>query len=192
MKQHALYLLLVRTNTGYSRLLRACTGMEYTHVSLALDRDFHALYTSGRRFSSLLLPAGFVKEGFKKRVYRQNAQAPCMVMRLKVSEAGYQCVRAAIRHYSRHPWRYRYNVLGLPLMALNIPWARSHHWVCSQFVAQMLSLSGAATLPRPWTLMRPSDFLKMPELDILYRGPLWGCAPWPSEPSGDYLPEPAH
>ena len=61
MGKHALYLLLVRTNTRYSRLLKACTGMEYTHVSLALDRDFRALYTFGRRFSSLRLPAVFVK-----------------------------------------------------------------------------------------------------------------------------------
>ena len=189
MGKHALYLLLVRTNTRYSRLLKACTGMEYTHVSLALDRDFRALYTFGRRFSSLMLPAGFVKESLKKRVYRKNGQAPAMVLRLDVSEAGYSCVRAAIRHYRRHAWRYRYNVLGLPLMALNIPWARSRHWVCSQFTARMLALSGAATLPRPWTLMRPTDFLKVPELKILYRGPLCDCAPWPEEQAGQFLPE---
>ena len=69
---------------------------------------------------------------------------------------------------------YRFNSLGLLLCWMHIRWQRRRHYFCSQFVSEVLQKSGALELPKPSTLMHPSDYAELPELRCLYRGTLAG------------------
>ena len=64
---------------------------------------------------------------------------------------------------------------GVFLMRENIPCALYALEVTdSQFVSEVLQKSGALELPKPSTLMHPSDYAELPELRCLYRGTLAG------------------
>ena len=60
------------------------------------------------------------------------------------------------------------------MCGLHIRWQRRRHYFCSQFVSEVLQKSGALELPKPSTLMHPSDYAELPELRCLYRGTLAG------------------
>ena len=64
------------------------------------------------------------------------------------------------------------NSLGLLLCWMHIRWQRRRHYFCSQFVSEVLQKSGALDLPKPSTLMHPSDYAELPQLRCLYRGTL--------------------
>ena len=67
------------------------------------------------------------------------------------------------------------NIVNSPIIYIESPITniRSPHF-CSQFVSEVLQKSGALELPKPSTLMHPSDYAELPELRCLYRGTLAG------------------
>ena len=66
--------------------------------------------------------------------------------------------------------RYHFNVIGLVLCQFNIPYHRKHYYFCSQFVSEVLHRSQAMTLPKDTSLMKPSDYTRLPELLCRFRG----------------------
>lgn len=176
-----IYLLLARTKTPLSLMVRGFTGDRYTHVSLGLDRELTHLYSFARRKRYLPIIAGFVSERLDEGIYGQNPNAPCALMALPVEDSVYEAVCEQILGYYRAYGRYKYNFLGLLLIRLGIPLPRKHHLVCSQFVARVLSQSGACTLPKRASLMRPMDYYRLPGWQVAYEGRLHGCV----DPSGE-------
>lgn len=66
--------------------------------------------------------------------------------------------------------RYHFNIMGLLLCRFTIPCHRKYYFFCSQFVGEILRRSRALTLPKDSSLMRPSDYMKLPELLCCLRG----------------------
>lgn len=66
--------------------------------------------------------------------------------------------------------QYRFNIIGLLLCQFNIPYHRKHYFFCSQFVSEVLHRSRAVTLPKDPSLMKPSDYTRLPELLCRFRG----------------------
>ena len=167
-----IYILLTRSGTLLSKLVYAVTGASYTHASMAFDEELNCLYSSTRKNGYTMFPAGPSKEFLNKGVFRLRGDAPCALYALEVSDEAY--VRACRRaeHMMARGELYRFNTLGLILCALHIRWQRRRHYFCSQFVSEVLQKSGALDLPKPSTLMHPSDYAELPQLRCLYRGTL--------------------
>lgn len=72
----------------------------------------------------------------------------------------------------RHAQKYHFNIIGLLLCHFNIPYHRKHYFFCSQFVSEVLCRSHALELPKDTSLMRPSDYMKLPEMLCCFRGHL--------------------
>ena len=70
--------------------------------------------------------------------------------------------------------RYRYDYAGLISCRLGIRRQKAYAYFCSQFVASVLTESGAVALPKPPSLMHPCDFLDLPGARCLYQGPVSG------------------
>lgn len=67
--------------------------------------------------------------------------------------------------------RYKYNFAGLPFMLFRIPLCRKHRFVCSQFVAYLLSRSEIAEFEQGYTLVQPEDFLQL-DMKKIFQGSL--------------------
>ena len=167
-----IYILLTRSGTLLSKLVYAVTGANYTHASMAFDEELNCLYSSTRKNGYTMFPAGPSKEYLNKGVFRLRGDAPCALYALEVTDEAYVRARRRAEHMMARGELYRFNTLGLILCALHIRWQRRRHYFCSQFVSEVLQKSGALELPKPSTLMHPSDYAKLPELRCLYRGTL--------------------
>lgn len=185
----SVYLLLSRSSTCFSRLVHLVTRDEFTHISLSLDRELAQVYSFARRTPYFYFPAGLVEERLDRGIYLKNSDAPCALYELPLPEEVFSRVETRLVEMLSHAEDYRYSVLGLVFLELDIAHERARHYFCSQFVGSLLQESGALALPKPPSLMRPNDFQILPELKLLYRGPLSQCVKVQS-PAGGLRPHP--
>lgn len=173
----SVYILLTKTKTLFARCIHVITGDEFTHSSIALDLDLNRLYSFGRRYYYMPLLAGLVRENIHTGVFGRNKYAPCAVLELDVTDEIYDRIEKRMNDMLDNYDCWHYNILGLATCPLGIPYRRSRHFLCSQFVADVLSEAGALDMPCDISLMRPVDFLQLEQLQPIYRGKL-----------GDYTP----
>lgn len=165
-----IYILLTKSDTILSRLVHLVTSDTYTHVSVSFDRQLGILYSSSRKNGQTLFPAGPCTERLNAGYYERHGQIPCRLYELRVSDEAYGKAAEEVREIMKHERNYHFNILGLFLCQMKIPFHRKHHFFCSQFVGEILRRSRAVEIPKDTTLMRPSDYTRMPELTLLYQG----------------------
>lgn len=166
-----IYIVQSMTGTKFSKLLKRITKNDFTHVSISLNKDLSELYSFGRRNLYIPIIAGFVHENINEGVF-EKYDTYCEVLELNVSSQKYNKLKMIIENYKESYHNQRYNLIGLPLMLLNIPYARKNRYACSQFVAHVLELSNIWSFGKSWTIVRPFDFYDISGLKSIYKGKL--------------------
>jgi len=164
------YVLLTDTGTLFTRLIKAFTGAPYNHASLALDPALKELYSFGRKCPLNPWEAGFVEEDVRDGTYRLFPDTRCALLRLKVAPCEREAMIRTIRGFQEQKNAYRYNLLGLLGILLNVGLARDKSYFCSQFVAEVLASGQAPLWPRPASLIAPDDFRRHPAFELIYEG----------------------
>lgn len=167
-----IYIMLTRSNTVYSRLIHAVTGDKYTHVSLGLGSGASELYSFSRKRAHLPLPSPIVREDVPGSYLSRHPHTPCALYRLRVDSEVQELICRRVKQMYENRERYHYSLIGAALCKLDIAHERAEHYFCSQFVAEVLSKCGALELPKNASLMRPADFVELPELEEIYTGPV--------------------
>ena len=176
MADRAVYILLTRSGTWFSRLIHFATRDDYTHASIGLDGPAGPFYSFARKHRRFALPAGLVEE----QVAVSPQSVPCCLYALQVSEEIYALLRRRLSGMYARREDYHYNLLGALSCGLNLPLARRRHYFCSQFVADLLAQCGAVALPKPPALLRPADFCSLRGLRPVHRGVLAGLLVQPA------------
>ncbi len=165
-----IYILLTRSNTVLSKLVYRVTKDTYTHASIAFDDKLNELYSSSRKNGKTLFPAGPCMENLNSGYYGHHSKIPCALYKLEVKDAIYENAKKEVEQIIEHAEEYHFNIIGLFLCKLNIPCHREYHFFCSQFVGEILKRSEAVKLPKDTSLIKPSDYMSMPELFCCFRG----------------------
>lgn len=165
-----IYILLTRSTTLLSRVVGVFTADRYTHVSLSFEQGLQPMYSSARKNGETLFPAGPCAEYFHRGLWKRNPQIPCALYCLRVSDTAYFAAQNEVRRILQQKDRYHFNIIGLILCRMNIPYRRRWHFFCSQFVGEVLHRSNALVLPKDSSLMRPADYMHLPELTLCYTG----------------------
>lgn len=168
------YILLIRTNSLFSRLVHMVTKANYTHASIGMGADCEEMYSFARRYTALPLPAGFVGESVNQGLMAKSPDAPCALYELKISRDSYMEIREQIRFMSERREQLQYSCLGTVFCFFHLAYERENRYFCSQFVASVLEKSGALKLYKPASLYHPNDFTKIKELRLCYQGTLGG------------------
>lgn len=169
-----IYLLLIRTSTMFSKLIHTMTKSNYTHVSIALDIECKELYSFGRKYPYLMLPAGFIMEDIQKGLFVRNLSAPCALYELEVTDKVYRKLKLELQQMLWNANQFRYSCVGPLFCYFGVTYERKNRFFCSQFVADILGRVGALPLQKPPSLYVPNDFTLMPELEMVYEGTLSG------------------
>lgn len=170
MKKRMVYVVVTRTNTIPSRMIRAWTKSPYNHVSLSFDAELKDMVSFGRLYPAFPVPGGFVHEGKEKGFFQRFQDTQCRVYEKEVSEKEYQAFTRLLHRFHQH--RFRFNNLGLVTLMAGIPLERDNAFFCSQFCGKMLSESGIYDFEKPFGLLRPSDFCGLDGFTLLYEGRL--------------------
>lgn len=169
----SVYIVLTRTNTILSKIIFTFTKSKYTHASLSLDKEFNCLYSFGRKYRHLILPAGYVKESIYEGVFGAFDNIACAVYEVKISNNSYARLCDLLNQMDIKGHTYRFNIIGLPLCWVGFKKQRDAHFFCSQFVAHVLAEAGALDMGKDASLVRPIDFdtvLSKKEIEKIFAG----------------------
>lgn len=165
-----IYIMLSKSDTMVSKMISALSECEYTHASIAFEKDLSPMYSFARK-GNMPLPAGLRLEYADKGYYSEHGDIPCAVYELIVDDKTYYSAQKLVAEMIKQIDSYTYNVIGLFLCKFNIyAYDREHHFFCSEFVGDILARSNALKLPKPPSLMRPNDYTNIPELSLRFQG----------------------
>lgn len=173
MAERTVYILLTRSGTWFSRLIRLATQDDYTHASIGLAGPDGPFYSFARKHPHFALPAGLVEE----QVSKIRCAVPCCLYALTVSDQTYFRLQQRLTDMYRQRETYHYSIIGALACYFHLPLQRRYHYFCSQFVADLLEDCQAAELPKPPTLVRPADLCAIRGLTPVHRGLLGGILP---------------
>lgn len=162
------YIVLSRSNTIVALMVRTFTRKYYNHASIAFEKDLNKFYSFGRKNPKLLLPAGFICEGVHSGYFGLKPRTQIAVLEAELDDEKYSYLSENISEFESHRNEYRYNILGLPVALLNIPWYRPKHYTCSGFVAYCTR--DVFDLGKHYSLAQPEDFYKF-DFEKIYEGP---------------------
>ncbi len=168
-----IYVGLLQTGTIASIAIKYLTHYKYSHVVLALDDSYKKLYSFGRKTFRNVFNAGFVTYGiendfFAKKFYNTK----CAIYEIEIEEAQYRKLVRILKRFEKNIKQYHYDFKGLFIRVFYEPKARENYFVCSQFVATVLSEAGIWHLPKPASKIRAKDFEKLENAQLIYEGKL--------------------
>lgn len=165
-----IYILLTRSDTWVSRVIGLVTKDAYTHASISFEPDLQPMYSFSRWFVSLPLPAGLRVEPLDKGFYKKYDHIPCALYELAVPEEIYDAAKGEVERMMQDACPF--NLMGLVLCQMQIPFHRENQYFCSEFVGEVLERSHALAMPKAPSLMRPNDYACLPQLSCCFEGRL--------------------
>ena len=165
-----IYLLLTRSNTVVSKAIYQLTKDEFTHISLSIADDMEPMYSFCRRYPRLSLPAGFTSESLYHGFYAIHQKIPCQLYTMEISDIDYSRLKLALELLMTHSPELKYDVLGTMYCHFGIAHQRRNYRYCSWFVAELLGKLRILHFDKDYSLVRPIDFTKFQNCQLVYRG----------------------
>ena len=168
--EQKIYVVLTRTSTNLSKIIRLLTHRPYNHISIALDHELYQLYSFGRRYPRNPFITGFVREDIAAGFYHYFNDTTCIVYELGITPEQKSKLTEYLKPFLREPLKYSFNFIGLISCGLHIPFSRRNRYFCSQFVSEALDKSGIVRIDRDARLIHPADFMELLHARVVYRG----------------------
>lgn len=156
-----IYVILTRTDTILSRLIRFIKRDEYSHASISLDKSLHEMYSFGRKNTYNPFIGCFVKEELNKGVFGFTKELNGVVIEISVSEKQYERAEKLLSEFKANGTHYKYNYIGLLHSLLNMESCSENRFLCSEFVYYILNKSDITNFNVPRNLVRPENLLNL-------------------------------
>lgn len=159
--------------------IRGCTGNDFNHVSIGLDRTLEPLYSFARRYYHTPFYGGFVRETLSRYCIHGQA-ATIRVFRLPVTQDQASALDRKFAQMLTNQDTYLYNYLS----ALAVPFKKtvplSNAYTCIEFCVHILHSIGLPLMPGSFYSLRDLETLLHPY--ELYTG----LAPTPKSYDSSY------
>lgn len=162
-----IYIILTYTGTILSRIVKIYTRKEYSHVSISLDSNLNQMYSFGRLNPYNPFIGGFVHEGIDKGTFKRFKKTKTKIYSLEIDEEKYKKLENIIENIQNSKNLYKFNLIGLIAVALNVKIKREKCFYCAEFVKYVLEQSQVLELP---DIVKPEDFEKVQGLNEVYKG----------------------
>lgn len=165
-----IYIIVTYTGTVLSKIIKLYTRKKYAHVSIAFDKNLETMYSFGRLNPYNPFKGGFVEEGKNKGTFKRFKNTTTKVFSMQITEEQYEGLKKDINQFMENKEKYKFNILGLFLTAINVELKRKNAFYCAEFVKYVIEKQGIKTnLPK---IAKPNDFIKLDGLNELYEGKL--------------------
>lgn len=164
------YILISKTSTVPSNIIKMWTKEPYAHTSLALDIELNEMYSFARKGMRNPFNCGFISEDITKGIFGRDIDTKCVVFELEVTPEQHELILLQLDKFKSNAERYHYNYWGIFGVTRNKAIEREYNYFCSQFVASVLKKAGVEILDKEPGLVRPEDFRKCNKLKVIYKG----------------------
>lgn len=167
-----LYIIISHTPSVVSRIIKQFTHTPYNHVSVSLDAELNHMFSFGRRYKYFPWYGGFVRESLDSGTMGRFTETEAIILTLNVEEDIYDDVRAKLENMLEHKYAYRFDTLGLLAAIFGKCLKRDKYYYCSAFVRELLVESGIEDADNFKKIVRPLDFMNLPDTHEVFRGKL--------------------
>ena len=167
----SVYILLINSNTIFSRIIKTLSKDKYTHASISFSDDLFPFYSFGRKFTYMFAPAGLKKEPFDKGFFKHNKNIPCTLLKVEAEDENFELAKQYVDKLFTDNKRHGFNLLGLCALKFGITIKRKNRMFCSEFVANALNNGNIVKYENP-SSVHPIDFLKIKNAKCIYEGKL--------------------
>ncbi|MFJ7827770.1 hypothetical protein [Psychrobacillus sp. NPDC096623] len=164
-----IYIILSNTGTLFSKAIGMYTKKELNHASIAFDEELMEMYSFGRKSSHNPFNGGFVKENPVEGLFQR---ATCAIYECEVTDSVYIRMKRKIHQMEQQKQLYKYNLIGLLFIAINIEIERENAFFCSQFVATIMKECPSSQLQIAPPLAQPHHFEQQSSLTLKFKGNL--------------------
>lgn len=169
MREKTIYFLFTDTGTYLSRAINYCTKQTLNHVSIGFDPDLTEVYSFGRKRPRNPFMGGFVREDIRSKFLKDSN---CAVYAYHFTEEEWDSILRNIKEIEAQKDNYKYNLLGLLGILLQIEINRTDALFCSQFVATVLRDVPSLQLNKPYCFITPADIRDLLGMHLVYQGRL--------------------
>jgi hypothetical protein len=170
MEHKYFYLVFTKTGTWLSKIIYTFSDIQYPHSSISFDNNFTEMYSFGRTKPNNPFSGGFAIENLHEGVFRKFPESDCLIYRVKVTEEQYIALQQQVENFLREKDKYKYNLLGLLGVLLNIQIKRKSRYFCSQFVAEILINSKIIKYDKVPELISTSELYAIENKELIYKG----------------------
>ncbi len=164
-----IYVMMSHTGTILSRIIRMKTGAEYTHVSIALDKNLKQMYSFGRLHPYIAFLGGFVRERRNFGTFKRFKNTEVGILELEVTEKQFEAINNVIFYIKKNKRKYHFNILGLILAGMNKKSTKENRFYCAEFVKYVLE-QGEIDISNLSNIIKPEDFKELKNANLLYKG----------------------
>ena len=126
-----IYFVLTSTGTILSKIIRAYTKDEFTHVSISLDKDLQQMYSFGRLKPYNPFIGGFVHEYIDKGTFKRFYNTKARVYELEIEDEQYEKLQQIILEFWNNKNSLKFNLLGLFAVGFNIKYTKENAYYCA-------------------------------------------------------------
>lgn len=167
-----IYIVISKTGTILCKMLRVFTHEEYNHASLSLDKNLDIMFSFGRVYPYFPWYGGFVEESPHFGTFKRFSETEVHVLAVPVSEDIYDRLNIEMYQMLADKHNYHYDILGLILAGFKKVYRRKNYYYCSEFVREVLVKYGIKNPEQFPEIVRPTDFLEIPDCSEIYNGKL--------------------
>ena len=165
-----IFIIQMHTGTIPSIIIKLFTRYKYSHVLIATNNSFDKMYSFGRKNLFSPFNAGFVIENIDGDFFKRFNKTMCRIYKISISEEKYDNVIKLLNYFEDNKNQYKYDIIGLFLKTMSLPIKREKHYVCTQFVAEILEAAHIYEFGKSNLLVKPKDFEKIDNSNIIYTG----------------------
>ncbi len=166
MKQ--IYIVLTHTGTTLSQIIKSYTKDEFSHVSIALDKELEYMYSFGRLNPYNPFWGGFVHEYINKGTFKRFYNTRVKIYSLEITDKQYEKIKNNIEEMEKEKDRYKFNIVGLFAAGFHKRIKMKNSFYCAEFVKYLIEKAEINTaLPEA---VKPEDFKRIEGLQEIYTG----------------------
>lgn len=171
-EDYSVYIVLSKTQTLPSQVIKLWTREPYAHTSLAMDVELKEMYSFARKHLHNPFDCGFINEDITTGVFGRDVHTTCRIGRLRVTKEQYDKIKEILEQFKSEKAFYRYNYLGILGVMCRRSVERRYNYFCSQFVSYVLRKAGIPLITKKPGLTCPRDFRMCEGLEVIYEGKL--------------------
>lgn len=165
-----IYVILMHTHTIPSRIIKAVTKYEYSHVGISLEENCNTIYSFGRVNAHSILHAGFCIERRDGEFFKTFHRTECKIFEVSITEEQYEKVEKMLDYMVMNKKQYKYDYFGIIPRFLGIPVTLKNRYVCSYFVALILAKAKIHRFNKKTCMVKPQDFSNIRKFHEIYKG----------------------
>ncbi len=166
------YIVVSEGRTLVSSFIRFAIKNRYTHASISLYDDLHAMYSFARKYTFFPFWSGLISESPQHGILKKFPDTNCIILEATASAEDFDAMVKRLEYMLENRKKYSYNYIGAVLSKFNLSKKYRNKYYCSEFVKELLEIGKVNGVKKLAAAAKPESFLEVSEFKCIYRGNL--------------------